>query len=285
MTTYRTAWRHFNHMCRSVFGWAFTLPLPVSYVCFFVTYMHMHLSLVPSTIATYLSAISFVHKINNYPDPCDNFVVHNLVSGVSRLDTDNKQTRLPITLPILHKLICALEVLEPVIYKQYMYKSMFLFSFHACCRVGELTKSGPAQHWLKYQNIVFNPGSFTVTFTSFKHKAPGHSPKLTVHSQNDMFCPVKALQLYISFRGHHPGPLFCLSDNQPIHRSQLSKMLNNCLSFLQINTSRLTSHSFRVGRATLGLEQGMTLQQLLMLGRWKSMSALTKYLKPEYLHV
>ncbi len=239
----------------------------------------------PSTIATYLSAISFVHKMNNYPDPCDNFVVHKMLAGVSKLSSTDKQTRLPITLPILHKLLHAIEVLEPVIYKQLLYKSMFLFAFHACCRVGELTKSGSAQHWLEYHNIVLEHDSFTVNFTSYKHKKPGHCPKIIVHAQNSQFCPVRALKAYLTYRGHFPGPLFCLSDYQPINRSQFTNILNNCLAFLDLHNSRLTSHSFRIGRATLGLEQGMTLEQLLMLGRWKSISALTKYLKPDSFHV
>ncbi len=272
-------------MCQCVFGWVLNLPVPINFVCYFVTYMYVHLHLAPSTIATYLSAISFLHKINNHCDPCENFAVHKLLVGVSKLHTTHKQTRLPITLPILHKLVCALPSLEPVSYKMSMYRAMFLFAFHACCRVGEITKSGSAQHWLLLKNIVFSTDSFNVTFTSYKHHVPGHTPTIRVHAQNNNFCPVHALKAYLYYRGNLPGPLFCLSDGQPIPRSHFANMLNQCLRFAGLYSPQLTSHSFRVGRATMALEQGMTLQQLLLLGRWKSMSALTKYLKPDLLHV
>ncbi len=180
-TTYRTAWRHLNQLCISLFKHNVQLPVPVNLACLFVTYLHVHVQLGSSTIATYLSAISFLHKINQMYDPCDNFVVHKLQQACSKVANVTPTGRLPITLPLLHKIVAALSHVEPILSRQILFKSMFLLAFHTCCRVGELTKSGQAQHWLKYDDVSFANNCVTVTFSSFKHCKPGHTPKITVH--------------------------------------------------------------------------------------------------------
>ncbi len=271
-------------MYRDVFSKNVCLPVPVNLASLFVTYLHSHVHLVPSTIATYLSAVSFVHKLNQFEDPCANFVVQKLLHACYKQPNKKALCRLPITLPLLYKLLRALPHVEPVLSKQLMYKAMFLVAFHACCRVGEITKSGQAQHWLTMENISLTPASFTVAFTSFKHSKPGYTPKITVHSQQHEFCPVKALQGYLMSRGSQPGPLFCLADNLPISRQSFTKVLNQCVSFVGLDASKLTSHSFRIGRTTLGMEQGQTTEQLRLMGRWSS-DAFRKYLKPSEMHL
>ncbi len=63
-----------------------------------------------------------------------------------------------------------------------------------------------------------------------------------------------------------------------------TKVLNQCVAFVGLDTSRLTSHSFRIGRTTLGLEQGQSTEQLRLMGRWTS-DAFRKYLKPAEVHL
>ncbi|CAG2213355.1 unnamed protein product [Mytilus edulis] len=43
----------------------------------------------PSTIATHISALSFVHKSNSWPDPTDMFVIHKILKGVQNLKRKN----------------------------------------------------------------------------------------------------------------------------------------------------------------------------------------------------
>ncbi len=271
-------------MCRTIFNQNVTLPVPVNIVCLFVTYLHVYIQLGSATIATYLSAISFLHKINQMSDPCTNFVVHKLQQACAKRSSATSPGRLPITLPLLHKLLSALPLVQPILFRQILFKAMFLIAFHACCRVGELTKSGQAQHWLKLHDISFANQSVTVTSTSYKHCKPGYVPKITVHATGNQYCPVMALKAFLSIRGTQPGPLFCMSDNLPITRHMFCKVLNQCVSFLGLNSAQLTSHSFRIGRATLGLEQGLTIEQIRLMGRWHS-DAFRKYLKPTEVHV
>ncbi len=75
-----------------------------------------------------------------------------------------------------------------------------------------------------------------------------------------------------------------MADGLPITRHAFSKVLNQCVNFLGLNSAQLTSHSFRIGRATLGLEQGLSIEQIRLMGRWRS-DAFRKYLKPIEVHV
>ncbi len=261
-----------------------TLPVPINIVCLFVTYLHVHIQLGSATIATYLSGISFLHKINQLYDPCDNFVVNKLQQACAKLSNVTVPVRLPITLPLLHKIVSALVHVETVHSNQLLYKAMFLIAFHACCRVGELTKSGNAQHWLNYRDVSFTGTSVTITFSSFKHSRPGYTPKITLHASDHVHCPVSALIDYITVRGTRSGPLFCLADGLPITRRNFSKVLDQCVRFIGLNPTQLTSHSFRIGRATLGLEQGLTIEQIRLMGRWRS-DAFRKYLRPAEVHL
>ena len=60
-----------------------------------------------STLTTYISAISYVHKIKGLQDTTKHFMVIKALEGV-RKRRPVQDTRLPITLPILNKLNAAI---------------------------------------------------------------------------------------------------------------------------------------------------------------------------------
>ena len=61
----------------------------------------------PSSINSHLSALSFVHKINGWQDPSNNFLVKKLKEGCKR-SSPRVDSRLPITPTLLEKLIRSL---------------------------------------------------------------------------------------------------------------------------------------------------------------------------------
>ena len=56
----------------------------------------------PSTITSYLSAISYVHKTKGYTNPIKSFLIHKLLTAVSRQRLAD--LRLPFTRPVSHEL-------------------------------------------------------------------------------------------------------------------------------------------------------------------------------------
>jgi hypothetical protein len=74
-------------------------------VCNFISHFFQS-GFQPSLILSHVSAInSYVHKLLNKPDPTQySFIVRNLLQGAQKLGK-SADSRLPITQPILHRLI------------------------------------------------------------------------------------------------------------------------------------------------------------------------------------
>ena len=65
--TYRIAVKHFTPFLQRA-GMPCSLPVPSLHIIFFVSSLFDQ-GYAPSTMATHLSAIACVHKLNGFPDP------------------------------------------------------------------------------------------------------------------------------------------------------------------------------------------------------------------------
>ena len=102
----------------------------------FVAHLH-NTGLVPSSIISKESAISYFHKINGCQDPAKNFIISKLLAEAQNLRTGS-DVRLSITLPILVQLIRALPKVLTSHYKCVMLRPMMVLAFKAYMRVGEM---------------------------------------------------------------------------------------------------------------------------------------------------
>lgn len=75
------------------------LPLSTKLVVLFVALL-FSLSFSPRSISTYLSALAYIHKVLNYQDPSQAFVIQKLISVAYSLG-NTFDIRLPITPQIL----------------------------------------------------------------------------------------------------------------------------------------------------------------------------------------
>ena len=237
----------------------------------------------PATVSTAMSALSFVHKLRGLPDPTNTFLIHKMLKGFQKL-SPNPICRLPITLGILKQLLLALPSVLNSRYAVTMYKAMFLLAFHACLRVGEITAKPGQDHNLHVGDVNFctypkpQRTSLFITFRSYKHSKQNQISTLEVVDHVET-SPVSTLHHYLQMRGPHQGPLFSWQDRMPVSYTQFRDTLKAALSFAGFSTSQYKSHSFRIGRATLALEQGMSELQVMKLGRWSSTAHL-RYLAP-----
>ena len=155
------------------------LPLSVSDIVLVVTYLSAK-KLAPSTISTYISTLSYVHKIGSFSDPTKAFVVHKIMTAQSRL-CSKPDIQLPITRSILHKLVEALNHTITPSYLILLFQKMFFVAFYGFFRVGELTIKTPERlhSVLQFQSLSFLKSSNEVqaaklVITDYKHNATGH---------------------------------------------------------------------------------------------------------------
>ena len=119
-------------------------------------------SLSPSTILSHVSAISYDHKISNVTDPTQKFVVRKILKGAQNLKKSS-DSRLPITKPILLRILAALQHTvsyeNGIILLRAIFLLAFLLAFHGFFRLGELVSRNKESFHLVLQrnDINFQP--------------------------------------------------------------------------------------------------------------------------------
>ncbi|XP_052263454.1 uncharacterized protein LOC127866733 [Dreissena polymorpha] len=281
METYKRGWRLFHEFCQVFSISTISLPLSVTTLALFVAFLHQKPMSVKS-ITTYLSGISYAHKLQNVTDPTCHFLISSLIKGAQRL-SPSYDLRLPITIDLLDKLIFALKHTCETHYHEKLFAAMFLFAFHAFARCSEIASCKPStkSFILQLADIQFDsitaPSSVSVTYHRFKHNngkphtinfSHGHTKQSAVHALKD----------YISVRGQYPGPIFTLTSGLPVPRRIFDKQLSSCLRFCGLDSKRYKSHSFRIGKATDCAQRGYSDAKIRHLGRWHS-NAFQKYIR------
>ena len=86
---------------------------------------------------------------------------------------------------------------------------------------------------------------------------------------NSLLCAVQSLITYLHVQGKGAGPLFLFQGGRPLSRAALSDWLRRILSAAGISGS-FSSHSFRIGAATVAARNGVPDHLIQALGRWSS---------------
>ena len=194
------------------------LPVKSPTLAIFISYLSAK-KLSASTIVSYLSAIGYVHKIRDLPDPTKSFLIHKLLTAVKRQRSPD--VRLPITKPVLSRLVASLIYTNASETQRVLYKAMFMLAFFGFFRIGELATKGPETHckvvqigdlaFLKSGSVI---NKISITICEFKHNTQRRPFEILIErAASASFCPVRALLDYCSIRGSQPGPLFSLHGN------------------------------------------------------------------------
>ena len=234
-------------------------------------------------VYTYCSALGYYNKLNNYPDPTQNFVVKKCLQGYKNL-RPSIDARLPITPKILKDIVSSLIHTCHSCFLRILLKSMYLLAFHAFLRVGEFTcsKAGKNGHMLLVEDVQFKYSSSNltgVTFKSYKH-SKGKSQTLFIaccSHECDQY-PVHALHAYFCLRKPVQGPIFTFMDGSPISRAYFTKQLNLSLASAGCSTTRYKGHCFRKGAATSALSLGIAESKIQTTGLWSS-NAYKRYIR------
>ena len=256
------------------------IPLKVHHIMGYVAYLH-HKGYSGSTIASYISALSYFHKIRGSPDPTNSYLIRKLIMGSSSL-TKPSRVHLPITQQVLHTLISSVSCLSLSQYNVIMLQSMFYLAFHAFLRVGELTRSSASNHTLQLNDVSLVQGQsryikIIVSFKSFKHKKDYYPTSIVIQSK-EAHCPVLSLVRYLRIRPKFPGPLYIFSDKSPVTSSFFYSSLRQCLLHSGLDPLQHRGHSFRIGAATMAASMGYSETQISAMSRWNS-NAFKKYVR------
>lgn len=281
--TYRRAWKLFEQFYLDVFGNMTMIPVDSTTLALFIAYLFKR-SYAPSTVNTYVSAIGYYHRIASQPDPTKTFFIIEMLKGYSKIGSI-LDSRLPITLPILARIVTTSELVVSSNYEKLLFKAMCSLAFFAFLRIGEITVANGSKTDTNLQvnqieKIITKEGeinSLKVTFLNHKHNY-NQPPFSLIVTRNTTVCPVEAILNYFKVRGTMMGPMFVDGNALPISRSNFSKLLGMCLKACNLDSSKYKGHSFRIGAATHAAQQGFSDARIRLLGRWKS-DAFKKYIR------
>ena len=286
--TYQRAWNLFCQFYYDTFpASSLSLPLTPSILALFIAYL-FRFGYAPSTAQTYVSALGYFHKLRGFPDPSKMFFISSMLKGYGKLGF-RQDSRLPITLPMLHKILESSTLVLPSHYIVLQFKAMCNFAFHAFLRIGEITwshgKHAPRPLYLNQIKMLQDSQgiirALKIIFLNYKHNY-NNSPFALEIPWKQTHCPMQGLLDYLQIRGDCSGPLFINADGSPVLRSQFQANLNLVLTFCHFDLQVYKGHSFRIGAATLAAQQGCSDAQIRIMGRWKS-DAFKKYLRVESL--
>ena len=273
---YKRFWDRFDHFCHQNFE-VDTLPATSVMVSHFITFLYIH-NFVSSTISSHLSAISFVHKLGGYSDPCQDFTTQKVLLGCKK-SVPSTDLRRPIMLKDLHRMVRACKSLFSL-YEQYLVSAIFLVAFHGFFRMGELISSNRKRFKKVIQlgDVSCKSHSLQICQRYYKTRRSQRSLSISI-TRKPKHCPVKALKRYLDLRGSLSGPLFLLSNGKPVTSCIFATYFRNVLDWVGLSPRFYKAHSFRIGACSEAILQGMPQESVMALGRWSSRAAFKRYIR------
>ena len=251
------------------------IPATITTLVLFMSHLSLQ-RLSPSTVTTYVSAISFYHKVNNFPDPTGNFIIMKLKEGIRRSSKRQNDPRLPITIDVLRQICQALQYVCSSDFEVIMFKAAFTLAFCAFLRVSEFTvpsKSAmlDASRTLLWQDVILiDEKECHIVLKVTKANQSGNKVVMQLQASSSDLCPVSALRHYIKqCPSKLSGPFFVHFDQSPLTRFQFSQVLRKAICFSGIpNGNQYKSHSFRIGASSQAFVNKLTEEEIKNMGRW-----------------
>ena len=123
-SNYQFAWRKLHQFCKEKLGKDASIPMDVATAALFLSHLHRK-GYAVNTINTHMVALSYIHKLNDWPYPSTSFVMKSLMNAVKK-DAPRTRTKLQITLPMLHELLRNAQFIFSGAYDKAMFHASFL---------------------------------------------------------------------------------------------------------------------------------------------------------------
>jgi hypothetical protein len=270
---YNQVWKKFSEFCKNCGKpeWVSVPVNPYSVILFLTS--EFARGLTGASLASYSSALSYVHKIRGLPDPTNTFIVHKLILGAQK-SIPRADIRLPITKPLLTRLILALSNSSLSLFAVTLLACLYSLAFHGFFRLGELIPHSLDSSSLvvQIQDVAVElPSRLSLILRHYKTNTCNTPFVISLCSTPEVsICPVRLTANFLEMRGYLKGPLFAYPSGTPITRHWFNTHFKNTLRLVGLDPSRFKGHSFRIGAATEAASSGLSDSQIRYRGRWRS---------------
>ena len=170
-------------------------PVPVEILAQFIAYLS-YKGLTASTVSTYISGLSHVHKMNGLHDSTKFFLISKMLEDMKRKNPQQSDIRASKSIGLLKRLIKSLQHIRSSHYEAYMLSAAFSLAYFGILRVSEISlknSSDESGHALKFNDVSFenNEKTLCVKICSSKTDQKNESVTLIIQTQSDIdICPV-----------------------------------------------------------------------------------------------
>ena len=202
-------------------------------------------------------------------------LLERILAGIRRLrgEADTKERR-PITRDVLLKVLTRFNTTTRY---GIMLHAVFCLAFAGFLRIGEFTwsqedyaQSDFVNWFLTRRSVELHEDYAFLKLSASKTDPFRRGVTLTVAATGDQACAVSSLRRLLSQYPAPPtAPLFHTASGITFTRRLVTDVLRQSLTSLG-HTGHYSGHSFRRGAATSARNAGLTDEEIMILGRWKS---------------
>ncbi len=263
LRAYQSDYKDFAAFCvKNGFG---SMPTEPKILALYLTHLSSDCKF--STLKRRIASISVVHKLKgHYLDTKHPLIMENLL-GIKRVKGSNQKAKKPILINDLKLIIKAINDSKEKYIRKLRDKTIFLVGFSGGFRRSELVA-------IDYEDIEFVSEGVKIFVKRSKTDQSGEGMvKAIPYFDNEEFCPVKNLRLWITQSNINTGKIFNISDKS------VALIIKKYAKFAGLDSTKYAGHSLRSGFATSTAESGAEERNIMAMTGHKTTQMVRRYIK------
>ena len=275
LRAYKSDFKDFGIFC-SKHGFN-SLPTEPKIISLYLTHLSKNSKI--STLRRRLVSISMVHKLKgHYLDTKHPIIIENLM-GIRRIKGSHQKGKKPILISHLKSIINVINELKVDDIKKARDKSIILIGFGGGFRRTELIS-------IDYEDLEFVSEGLKIIVKRSKTDQFGEGMiKGLPYFANNIYCPVKNLQIWLELSKIKSGPIFrrfskgLSLTNDRLTDQSVVLLIKKYLNLAGIENKNYSGHSLRSGFATVAAESGADERSIMATTGHKTTQMVRRYIK------
>ena len=235
------------------------------------------------SILKYLAGVRYHLGTYGTADVARDTLVKRVVRGLFKTyGFSQGDDREPITVYLLIRVLKSVDIDD---HDERCYAAASVIGFLNCLRIGEFTVSNSGDHYLRRSDWKQEGERGSIRLRRCKTDVFGRGHDLKFRKMASFLDPIFWLGNYSrrhvvsDWHSDQNAPLFVLKDHSILNRRRLITWFRAKATPWCKDTSKLNGISFRKGGAQALREQGFSLEELGVLGRWLTTRVAARYIK------
>ena len=263
LRAYQSDYKDFSKFC--VMNNFSSLPTEPKILALYLT--HLSKTYKFSTLKRRLASISIIHKLKgHYIDTKHPLIIENLL-GIKRTKGTNQKGKKPLLINDLKLLIKVIDECNEKYTRKLRDKTIILIGFSGGFRRSELIS-------IEHDDIEFVSEGVKIYVKRSKTDQSGEGMiKAIPYFDNEEYCPVKHLSLWITQSNIKKGKIFDISDKS------VALIIKKYANLAGLDGNKYAGHSLRSGFATSTAESGAEERYIMAMTGHKTTQMVRRYIK------